>query len=116
MNELDKLRKMLDEAFIPYESYCETHEDMKKKYPDWVMPMVGCDADRYFRNQIVYGRIDNAHWLFDAIFTNDSFGRFANLIETYGEYGQQDNFPMIMSAEEAFAIISKLEQERKETK
>lgn len=117
MNELDKLRKMLDEANIPYESFCITHEEMKRKYPEWVLPMVECEADRYFKNQIVYGRKEyNNRWLFDAIFKNGSYGRFENLLETYGKYGHKDGHPMVMSAEEAFAIISKLEKERTKTK
>ena len=81
------------------------------------MPIVECEADRYFRNQIVYGRKEyNNSWLFDAIFKNGSYGRFQNLLETYGEYGQKDDEPMVMSAEDAFAIISRLEQERKDSK
>ena len=114
MNALDRLRQMLDEANIPYESYCETHSNMKEKYPEWDMPIVECEADRYFRNQIVYGRKEFG-WLFDAIFKNGSFGRFENLLETYGKYGQKGGHPMVMSAEEAFEIISRLERERKET-
>lgn len=34
MNAIDRLRKMLDEANIPYESYCETYEDRFKDYSD----------------------------------------------------------------------------------
>lgn len=64
MNALDRLRQMLDEANIPYESYCRTHEDMK---------------------------------------------------EQYGEYGKdKDGNPMVMTPEEAFEIISKLDRERKD--
>lgn len=116
MNALDRLRRMLDEANIPYESYCETHEDKRKEYPEWVMPIVECEADRYFINQIIYGRKEyNDGWLFDAIFKNGSWGRFENLLETYGEYGQKDGYPTVMTVEDAFAIISRLDQERKET-
>ena len=71
--------------------------------------------DKYFENQIVYGRKEDGGWLFDAIFKYGSYGKFQNLLETYGEYGQKDGEPMVMSAEDAFAIISRLERERKET-
>ncbi len=109
MNALDRLRQMLDEAGIRYESYCKTHEDMKKEYPEWVIPIVECEADRYFKNQIVYGRKEyNNRWLFDAIFKHGSYGRFGNLLETYGEYGQKNGNPMVMSAEEAFDVIKSL--------
>ena len=115
MNALDRLRQMLNEANIPYESYCRTYEDMKKKYPEWIAPTPECDADKYFENQIVYGRKEYGDWLFDAIFKYGSYGRHNDMVETYGEYGSdKKGNPLVMSAEEAFEIISRLERERKD--
>jgi len=115
MNALDRLRQMLDEANIPYESHCRTYADMKEKYPEWIAPIPECDADRYFENRIIYGRKKNGNWLIDAIYQYGSYGKHYDMVETYGEYGMdKEENPLVMSAEEVFAIISRLEQERKE--
>lgn len=111
MNAIDRLRKMLDEANIPYESYCTTHKDMEKKYADWGMPDEECEADKYFRNQIVIGRNMStiASWLFDAIYQYGSYGRHADMLETYGEFGSDESGdPDIMTAQEAFDVIKSL--------
>ena len=99
MNEIDKLRHMLDEANIPYESII-------KEYDDEFISYMGCEADRYLRNQIVYGRTSNVSWKLDAIWQHGSYGREEGLLETYGELGTEDGDPMVMDAEEAFRIIS----------
>ena len=100
MNVIDKLRETLDTAGIPYESRIEMNEDI-------LQPIV-CEADRYMRNQIVYGRNKNTMWWkFDAIYQWGSFGRTENKVETYGELGiDEDGEPMVMSAEEAYKIIA----------
>lgn len=103
MNVIDKLRGMLDTAGIPYESYVkEVNEDTLLLQP------AECEAERYMRNQIVYGRNKNTMWWkFDAIYQIGSYGRTENKVETYGELGiDEDGEPMVMSAEEAFRIIS----------
>lgn len=102
MNELDKLRKMLDDAKIPYENYQELH---------WSPELVRYgEAGRWSRNQIVYGRNgdDPQFWKFDAIFQFGSYGCGHGLIECWGELGSDnDGEPRVMTAEEAFAIIFK---------
>lgn len=101
MNALDKLRKMLNEAKIPYESYQEEWSDK------WQYAWDKSEGAQWQRNQIIYGRYDNKHeWKFDAIFQYGSWGREDNLVETYGDLGtDEDGNPRVMSAEEAFSII-----------
>ncbi len=61
MNVIDKLREMLDTAGIPYESSIEMNEN--------ILQPIECEADRYMRNQIIYGRdIETMNWKFDAIY------------------------------------------------
>lgn len=100
MNVIDKLRERLDTAGIPYESYIEMNENI-------LQPIV-CEADRYVRNQIVYGRDKEIMgWKFDAIYQWGSFGRTENKVETYGKLGtDEDGEPMVMTVEEAFNIIA----------
>ena len=97
---MDKLREMLDTAGIPYESNIKTMNDN-------IFP-IECEADKYMRNQIIYGRNKNTMWWkFDAIFQNGSYGRTENKVETYGELGtDEDGEPMVMTVEEAFKIIA----------
>lgn len=99
MNVIDKLREMLDTAGIPYESRIETNENILS---------IECEADRYLRNQIIYGRNENMMWWkFDVIYQIGSYGRTENKVETYGELGtDEDGEPMVMTAEEAFKIIA----------
>lgn len=100
MNALDKLREMLNEAKIPYESYQEQWPD--KELIVWD----GTKGAEWQRNQIIYGRHDEHEWRFDAIFQYGSFGREKNMIETYGDLGtDEDGNPRVMSAETAFVII-----------
>lgn len=100
MNVIDKLRERLDTAGIPYESHIEINEDI-------LQPIV-CEADRYMRNQIIYGRnTETGNWKFDAIYQFGSYGRTEGKVETYGELGtDEDGEPMVMSAEEAYKIIA----------
>lgn len=100
MNVIDKLRERLDTEGIPYESRIEMNEN--------ILQPITCEADRYMRNQIIYGRdTETGNWKFDAIFQWGSFGRTENQVETYGELGtDEDGEPMVMSAEEAFKIIA----------
>lgn len=103
MNALDKLREMLNEAKIPYESYQEKWSDEIRNY----IRDKGEDA-QWMRNQIIYGRYDQHGYKFDAIFQYGSWGREENLVETYGELGiDEDGNPRIMSAKKAFSIIKK---------
>ena len=100
MNVIDKLREMLDTADIPYGSCIEMNENI-------LQPIV-CEADRYIRNQIIYGRDkETKFWKFDAIYQWGSFGRTKNKVETYGPLGtDEEGEPMVMTAEEAFKIIA----------
>lgn len=102
MNALDKLRKMLNEAKIPYESYQE-------KWSDYLQTLLLDKADgaQWMRNQIIYGRYDQSGWKFDAIFQYGSLGRLKNLVETCGDLGVDDDGPRVMSAKKAFYIIKK---------
>ena len=107
MNVIDKLREMLDTAGIPYESYIkEVNEDTL--YLSSLLQPTECEAEKYMRNQIVYGRNKNTMWWkFDAIYQIGSYGRTESKVETYGELGiDEDGEPMVMSAEEAFKIIA----------
>ena len=100
MNVMDKLREMLDAAGIPYESnITKVNENILS---------IECEADRYLRNQIIYGRNENMMWWkFDAIYQIGSYGRTENKVETYGELGtDEDGEPMVMTVEEAFKIIA----------
>ena len=100
MNVMDKLREMLDAAGIPYESKIE-------KVNENILS-IECEADRYLRNQIIYGRNeDMMWWKFDAIYQIGSYGRTEGKVETYGELGtDEDGEPMVMTVEEAFKIIA----------
>lgn len=110
MNELDKLRAMLDAENIPYESIVEKWADnewfskvadsMKK-----VMPMYG-EAGQYIRNQIIYGQTGKNEWKFDGICQYGSYGAAEGLIETYGQLGwDKEHNPRVLTAQEAFDII-----------
>ena len=102
MNALDKLRLMLNEAKIPYESY-------QKEWSDrWQYSWDGTEGSQWERNQIIYGRHDDHEWKLDAIFQYGRWGREKNCIETYGDLGvDEDGNPRVMSAETAFYIIKK---------
>ena len=101
MNALDRLREMLDEAKIPYESY------QKEWSYKWEYDYDKREGAKWERNQIIYGRYDGrSWWKLDAIFQYGSWGREENCVETYGELGvDEDGDPRVMSAEEVFAII-----------
>ena len=103
MNEIDKLRHMLDEANIPYESIIQKFDVEHIPYIDCYM---GCEADKYWRNQVIYGRTSDVSWKLDAIWQHGSYGREEGLLETYGELGSVEGSPMVMDAEDAFRIIS----------
>ena len=98
MNELDKLRKMLDDAKIPYESYQKIWDDMPPYNTDG-------EVGKYARNQVKYGVYDR-QWKLDGICQWGSYGAEEGLIETYGPLGVDENGePMVMTAQEVFDII-----------
>ena len=102
MNELDKLRKMLDEAEIPYEDVREEMPDVT----DFAQKMFG-EAAKWKRNQVIYGGKRGGHWYWDGICQYGSYGAGRGLIETYGTIGwDAKHCPQVMNAEEAFAVIS----------
>ena len=101
MNELDKLRKMLDDAKIPYKSYQKTWDgdthSLHNRFGE---------AGKYERNQVIYGKYGRGKWKIDGICQYGSFGAAKGLIETYGELGtDEDGEPMVMTAKEMFEII-----------
>ena len=100
MNELDKLRQMLTDAGIPFESYEELYPDDVFK----IIPFVPrCDAERYSRNQIIYGRTGSNIWKLDAILLRGSYGRYEGKIEIWGALVKGD--PIVATAAEAFERI-----------
>lgn len=105
--EIDKLRLMLKEAKIPFESFVEDMPEDLRKIRTWREHDYGM-AGRYNRNQIIYGREPGSawKWRFDAIWQYGSDGAKEGLIETYGALGHDEfNIPRVMTAEEAFKII-----------
>lgn len=101
-NELDKLRYMLDEANIPYETFKEEYDpiftDLNSEFHN--------GNGKYKRNQIIYGRYSPCGWRLDGICQIGSYGYETGLIETYGDLGvdEEDN-PMVLTAKEVFNLI-----------
>lgn len=107
MNELDKLRQMLTDAGIPFES---TKEEWPQEAPDIYFVRSECEADKYRINQVIYGRYKDERrkysWKFDAILQWGSFDRHLGLLETFGDLGTtKGGDPLTMTAENAFEII-----------
>ena len=104
--EIDKLRKLLDKAGIPYKNRVQLAEDDEDIY----VKMYG-EAGKYTRNQVIYGECTLPQetpfpWKFDAIWQRGSFGAMDGLIETYGPLGwDKREEPREMTAQEAFDII-----------
>lgn len=111
MNELDKLREMLDKAGIPYENlqveYALGTESANeaRRYGD---------AGRWKVNQVVYGRVSDRSWLWDGVFQAGSYGAARGMIESFGKLGRdvKTKAPRIVDAKEAFEII-KADYERR---
>lgn len=102
MNELDKLRTMLDDAGIPYESIQEERAEV----PDFAKKMFG-EAAKWTRNQVIYGGRVGDHWRWDGICQYGSYGAAKGMIETYGTLGwDKKHNPQVMGAEDAFAVIA----------
>ena len=107
MNELDKLRAMLDEAQIPYENYQEEFSEAAIN----ILPEHYSGNNKYLKNQIVYGRFNEIepgayNWKIDGVCQYGSYGADKGLIETYGEFGVDgDDEPLVLNAEDVFAII-----------
>ena len=102
-NELDKLRAMLDEAEITYDSIQkEWHEDIKKIFPDYYE-----GNNRFVKNQVIYGAApDVSSWKLDGICQMGSYGANEGLIETYGPLGTDaEGDPLVLRAEDVFQII-----------
>ena len=99
MNELDKLRLMLKAAEIPFEDY---KEEFPKDVEQWGYP-IRCEADKYRRNQIVYGRTSEEGFKLDAIYHLGSYGREKGNIEIWGDLAGIE--PYETTAEKAFEII-----------
>lgn len=102
-NELDKLRAMLDEAGIPYDSIKEEwREETIKQFPDYYT-----GNNRYLRNQVIYGAAHDLHeWKLDGICQMGSYGANEGLIETYGPLGSDaEGDPLVLRADDVFQII-----------
>lgn len=102
-NELDKLRAMLDEADIPYDSMQEEWSDEIKA----VVPDYYTGNNRFMRNQVIYGAAPDLHdWKLDGICQMGSYGAAQGLIETYGPLGTDaEGDPLVLTAEDVFQII-----------
>lgn len=111
MNELDKLRQMLTEANIPFESYQEKHPALLSDDDFWKNNFMlraeqYGECGIYRRNQVIYGRSGENNWKLDGICQYGSYGASDGMIETYGELGvDEDGEPKVMSAEQVFEII-----------
>ena len=107
-NELDKLRDMLTEAGIPFESikteFEQEYMDCLALYRHDISP-----NERYMRNQVIYGRYKNnpKHWKIDGVCQYGSYGVKDGLIETWGKLGRDEHKePMVMTADEMFRVIA----------
>lgn len=111
MNELDKLRKMLTEANIPFESYQKKHPALLSDNEFWKNNFMQCaeqygECGIYERNQIIYGRSGEHNWKLDGICQYGSYGANDDMIETYGELGtDEDGEPRVLNANQVFEII-----------
>ena len=111
MNPIDKLRQMLTEADISFESYEEDYPPMTDPRLKSFFDVAYGEASKWQRNQIIYGRYnDNRRkfgWKIDAIYQRGSYGCTRGLLETYGTLGVDDkNNPLTMTPKEVFKIIS----------
>lgn len=103
IGEMIKLIVRLREAKIPFE-HIVVYNPHKLMEDD--IKMFG-DAGKYLRNQVNYWRPDGSV-AFDCVLQSGSYGCKEGLLETYHELGvDENNSPMVMTAEEAFEIIKK---------
>lgn len=107
MNELDKLRQMLTDAKIPFESRQEKWDVRFPVFP-FEKEEYG-EACKWSRNQVIYGREENPGeymWQWDGIFQHGSYGAKDGMIESYGALGvDSEGHPKVVTAEEAFETI-----------
>lgn len=107
MNELDKLRQMLTDAKIPFESRQEKWDVRFPVFP-FEKEEYG-EACKWSRNQVIYGREENPGeymWQWDGIFQHGSYGAKDGMIESYGPLGvDSKGQPKVVTAEEAFKTI-----------
>lgn len=107
MNELDKLRQMLTDANIPFES---RQEENNAPFSDlqWAREESG-EACKWRRNQVIYGRVKHCGdylWQWDGICQYGSYGAKDGMIESYGPLGvDSKGQPKVVTAEEAFKTI-----------
>ena len=100
MEPIDKLRKMLNDAGIPY-------EDRKELFPVYMrdhMP-IKSNVDMYSLNQVIYGRKTENSWKLDAVYQYGTYGRYEGLLELWGDMIPGD--PITATPEEAFEMIKK---------
>lgn len=110
-NELDRLRAMLDEAGIPYDSIQEEwRQDIKDAFPAYYE-----GNNRFMKNQIIYGATSDLHdWKLDGICQMGSYGANEGLIETYGPLGTDaEGDPLVLRADDVFQIIKEDWENRK---
>ena len=116
MNELDKLRKMLREAKIPFETFQESMDCFNERDKKYAILRYG-EAWMWKRNQIVYGRHAHRRYncLFDGVCQYGSYGAKTGMIEAWGDLGEDEqHYPRTMTAKEAFAIIKADWEKRRE--
>lgn len=95
---INKLRRMLSDAGIPY-------EDRKEVMPLFIQEKINCKGfpDNYLLNQVIYGRKTENSWKIDAIYNYGSYGRYEGLLELWGDLIPGD--PITATPEEAFKMI-----------
>jgi len=105
MNEIEKLRKMLDEAGIPYENRQEKASEDKAKE----RKAIWGEAGGWNKNQIIYGENGKGYWRLDALWQYGTYGANHGLIEVWGTLVENitGGEPMVMDAKEAFEMIKK---------
>ena len=106
LNELDKLRTMLTDAGIPFESKQQLIDP--KYYDIYDCYQYSGPAGKWQRNQVIYGMTEGYGWLWDGICQYGSYGADKGLIESWGELVKSEpgsGGVQVVTAEEAFEVI-----------
>lgn len=115
MNPIDKLDEMLNKAGIPHIKNQKTWKDILthstmtdeeiKEFIEIHQRLCGPEKGLFERNQICYpDTYQNENCRFDCIWHTNSYGE-GEEVETYGELGNVDGEPDVMTIDKAFEII-----------